>query len=83
MTLLTRVGVREAGGLLWFSSSGQGCLGWGGFCVEGSVAEHGVEHIGASSCQGDDGLVVAFAALQDPGCSRGLNPPVSRSDLAM
>ncbi|OXS85518.1 restriction endonuclease subunit S [Kocuria marina] len=23
------------------------------------------------------------SALQDPGCSRGLNPPVSRSDLAM
>jgi hypothetical protein len=22
-------------------------------------------------------------ALHDPGCSRGLNPPVSRSDLAM
>ncbi len=25
----------------------------------------------------------AKLALQDPGCSRGLNPPVSRSDLVM
>ncbi len=25
----------------------------------------------------------SIAALQDPGCSRGLNPPVSRSDLVM
>ena len=28
-------------------------------------------------------VVPGIAALQDPGCSRGLNPPVSRSDLAM
>lgn len=49
------------GVLLWFSSSGEGHGGRGGFGAEGSVAEQGVEHVGASSGQGDDGLAVACA----------------------
>jgi hypothetical protein len=32
-----------------------------GVLVEGSVAEHGVEEVGASAGEGDEGLVVAFA----------------------
>ena len=33
---------------------------WGFVFVEGAVAEHGVEHVAASACECDEGLVVAL-----------------------
>lgn len=47
-------------GALCCLSSGEGW--WcGSSFVEGAVAEHGVEDVGAASSEGDEGLVVAFA----------------------
>ena len=59
-------------------SSGEAMFG----LIEGAVAEHGVEDVAASSGEGDEGLVVAFALSDLPvvigtryrvaeGCERG------------
>lgn len=34
--------------------------------VEAASAEHGVEHVATSSCERDDGLVMAFALADFP-----------------
>ncbi len=46
---------------------------------EGTVVFSADNHISLA----DDIFFERFPALHDRGCSRGLNPPVSRRDLAM
>lgn len=48
------------GGVLCLLSSGEGRFDWSGL-VEGTVAEHGEQDVGAASGESDEGLVVTGA----------------------
>ena len=52
--------LNDRGVPLCLLSSGEGGFDWSRL-VKGSVAEHGVEDVGAASSQCDEGLVVALA----------------------
>ncbi len=50
------------------------------------VYQRWLDRLGVGSCGAAERLVPSdarYAALHNPGCSRGLNPPVSSRDLAM